>query len=352
MNDKILILTPGFPENEQDSTCVPYIQQYVIALAKKIGNDNVVVVSLQYPFTRTPYTWNGIQVFPSGGKNNKSPFAYYLNLRRTRKRIAQLFKTAHFCVHAFWMGEAAFLGRYIAKKYISRFVVTFMGQDVNQGNRVMRFIDYSKTYTVTLCRFHDDTFFANYGHQADAIIPMPIKTHPFQINNLRTIDILFVGSFIPVKQPLQFVEIINRLKNSYPSINAVMIGEGNLMEEVKTEISKLQLDNNIRLLGQVSQDVVFDTMAKAKILLHTSKFEGQCLVYAEALSQGTYVVSYPVGWFDSSEKHVTGKSVEELTERVQHLFSQPLSFHQENVINTDNIVDAYLKLYWGGQENV
>ena len=351
MNDKILILTPGFPENEQDSTCVPYIQHYVIALAKKIGNENVVVVSLQYPFTRTPYTWNGIQVFPSGGKNNKSPFAYYLNLRRTRKRISQLYKTAHFCVHAFWMGEAAFLGRYIAKKNISRFVVTFMGQDVNQGNRVMRFIDYSKTCIVTLCRFHDETFFANYGHQADAIIPMPIKDHKYQITNERTIDILFVGSFIAVKQPLQFVEIIAKLKNNYPTINAVMIGEGNLMEEVKMEISKLQLDNNIRLLGQVSQDVVFDTMTKAKILLHTSKFEGQCLVYAEALSQGMNVVSYPVGWFDSSEKHITGKSVEELTERVQQLLSQSLRFQEEKVINTDHIVEAYLKLYKGGENN-
>jgi glycosyltransferase involved in cell wall biosynthesis len=111
------------------------------------------------------------------------------------------------------------------------------------------------------------------------------------------------------------------------------------------------LDNNIRLLGQVSQDVVFDTMAKAKILLHTSKFEGQCLVYAEGLSQGMYVVSYPVGWFDSSEKHITGKSVEELTERVQQLLSQSLSFQEEKVINTDHIVEAYLKLYKGGENN-
>lgn len=351
MNDKILILTPGFPENEQDSTCVPYIQNYVIALAEKIGNENIVVVSLQYPFTRTPYTWKGIQVFPSGGKNIKSPFAYYLTLRRTRKRIAQLYKTAHFCVHAFWMGEAAFLGRYVAKKNISRFVITCMGQDVKEGNRVMRFIDYSKTCIVTLCRFHDDTFSANYGHQADAIIPLPIKEHVYQIANQRAIDVLFVGSFIAVKQPLQFVEIIAKLKNNNPDIHAVMIGEGNLLEEVKTEISKLQLENNIRLLGQVSQDVVFDTMSQAKILLHTSKFEGQCLVYAEALSQGMHVVSYPVGWYDASEKQFIGKSVDELAEKVQQLLKQPLTYRPEKVINNAEIVDAYLKLYRGGHDN-
>jgi hypothetical protein len=68
MNDKILILTPGFPENEQDSTCVPYIQHYVIALAKKIGNENVVVVSLQYPFTRTPYTMEWYSGIPIRGE--------------------------------------------------------------------------------------------------------------------------------------------------------------------------------------------------------------------------------------------------------------------------------------------
>ena len=39
----VLILTPGFPANENDYNCLPSVQGFVFELAKQLGNENVFV---------------------------------------------------------------------------------------------------------------------------------------------------------------------------------------------------------------------------------------------------------------------------------------------------------------------
>ena len=57
MNKKILIITPGFPKDENDSSCVPYLQDYILALSNKIGAENIKVVATQYPFKKNIYNY-------------------------------------------------------------------------------------------------------------------------------------------------------------------------------------------------------------------------------------------------------------------------------------------------------
>ena len=346
MNNKILILTPGFPADEQDSTCVPYIQDYVIALANKIGTDNIYIITMQYPFTVKPYQWHGINIFPSGGANKKG-FKYYFTLRRTQKHIQQLFKLHKFTIHAFWMGEAAFTGYYASKKFQSKFVVTFMGQDVKPGNRVMRYIDHTKTYFVTLSENHDKILEKNYGFNADAIIPFPLPNIILNNQTERKIDLLFVGSLIPVKQPEQFIQIVASLKNAFPKFNATIVGDGNLRSQLETFVSENNLQHNIQFTGDLPRELVFSLMNQSKVLLHTSSFEGQCLVYAEALAHGMHVVSYNVGRIEQTDKHIVCNSIEELEQKTKNLLQKNLDYSPVNLINTENSINDYLKLYQG-----
>lgn len=346
MNYKILIITPGFPANEQDSTCVPYIQDYAIALANKIGTDKIYIISMQYPFTRKPYQWHGINVFPSGGANKKG-FKYYFTLRRTQKRIQQLYKSHKFTIHAFWMGEAAFAGYYASKKYLSKFVVTFMGQDVKPGNRVMRYIDHTKTYFVTLSENHDKILEKNYGFNADAIIPFPLPNAQPNNHTERNIDLLFVGSLIPVKQPEQFIQIVAALKNEFPELKATIVGDGNLRGELESLVKENNLQQTINFTGDLPRESVFNLMNQSKVLLHTSSFEGQCLVYAEALAQGMYVVSYNVGRIENIDKHIVCNTVLELEQNSKNLLQQNLDYSPVKLINTENTINDYLKLYQG-----
>jgi glycosyltransferase involved in cell wall biosynthesis len=346
MINKVLILTPGFPENELDTTCVPYLQDYILALADAIGNENIKVITIQYPFTQEVYLWNGIEVFPSGGRNKKS-FTYYFTLRRTNKRVAQLFKKNKYIIHAFWMGEAAFIGRYAAKKYATRFVVTFMGQDVKPGNRVMCYIDQSTTNFVAVSSNQDKHLLANYGFNADAVIPFPIPEFAIEHDLHRAVDLLFVGSLIDVKQPIRFVNIVAEVAKKFPEVKAVIAGDGVDRDKVLQQIELLNLRSNIKFVGQKSRPEILDLMAHAKILVHTSIFEGQCLVYAEALASGMYVVSYNVGRIDETDRHFIGESEQDLVKQVLTLLSQDLTFVATRFINTSAVVDAYQRIYKG-----
>lgn len=344
MIDKVLIITPGFPKDEQDSACVPYLQDYVRNLASVIGSENVIIIAIQYPFTRNPYLWNGIQVFPSGG-NNKKSFAYFLTLRRTSKRIKQLFKTNRYIIHAFWMGEAAFIGRNAAKQFNAKLVVTFMGQDVKPGNKAMRYIDTESTKLVTLSEQQGEILQANYAITPDAVIPFPIPEITINPQEYRDIDLLFVGSIIPVKQPEQFIRVVEAVKAKFPNVKAAVAGEGPLRHQLQILRDAKKLNENLKFIGGQSREKIFELMAHAKILVHTSAFEGQCLVYAEALASGMYVVSYAVGRIENTPKHIVCDNEHTIIVAVIELLGSQLNFTAEQFIKPLAPIHAYMKIY-------
>lgn len=346
MKNKILLITPGFPKDENDNTCVPYLQDYIIALSKKIGVENIKVISTQYPFKKINYFWNGIEVIPSGGENKKS-FHYYFTLKRTMKNISRLFKKENYVVHAFWFGEAAFIGNRTAKKYFTHLIVTLMGQDVKPGNRVMQYLQRETTWFVALSNNQAAKFHNNYKMEPDDIIPFPIPTIDSNtLNYNREIDLLFAGSLIDVKQPFQFISIVKKLKNEFPDIKAVMAGGGNLSEKIKQQIEAEQLSENIKLTGTVERPKMFELMSRSKILVHPSAFEGQCLVYAEALAHGMYVLSYDVGRIESTEKHQICLSEQEFCDKTYNLLTSELNFTPLVFINPEETVNSYCKLYY------
>jgi len=60
------MLTPGFAENETDTTCIPALQIYADALRKHSGYE-VSIVALHYPKKSSVYHWNDIPVQALGG---------------------------------------------------------------------------------------------------------------------------------------------------------------------------------------------------------------------------------------------------------------------------------------------
>lgn len=346
MNKKILIITPGFPKDENDSSCVPYLQDYIIALSNKIGAENIKVVATQYPFKKNIYYWKGIEVIPSGGENKKS-FHYYFTLKRTMKNISRLFKKDSYLVHAFWLGEAAFIGNRTVKKFFTHMIVTLMGQDVKPGNRVMPYLQRDTTWFVALSKNQAATFHKNYKMDADDIIPFPLPNiDPATLHRDREIDLLFVGSFIEVKQPFQFISLVKKLKNDFPEIKAVMAGGGKLSEKINELINTEQLHENIKVIGAVGREKIFEEMSHSKILIHTSSFEGQCLVYAEALAHGMYVLSFDIGRIETTIKHQICSSEEEFRDKTYKLLTSELNFTPEVFINTEETINSYIKLYY------
>ena len=66
--ETLVILSPGFPENQADTTCMPPMQLFVKGLKDVCPGLNVIVIAFQYPNFRGEYDWNGIKVIALGGQ--------------------------------------------------------------------------------------------------------------------------------------------------------------------------------------------------------------------------------------------------------------------------------------------
>lgn len=106
-------------------------------------------------------------------------------------------------------------------------------------------------------------------------------------------DICFVARLCEQKDPIRFIDIIEKIRNIIPNISVIMIGEGSWKEKVKKYIIEKKLSDIINLLG-FKKDV-YEYMNKSKIFCLTSKWEGFGLVVFEALTLGMPTYVTPVG---------------------------------------------------------
>ncbi|MEM8598287.1 MAG: glycosyltransferase family 4 protein [Bacteroidota bacterium] len=153
--------------------------------------------------------------------------------------------------------------------------------------------------------FVDNDFFAARAEQARrnrAALRERYALHPE-----RPIA-LFVGKFIPVKRPLDFVEALARLSHRMPGVQGVMVGEGPMRPEIEAACERAGAP--ISLLGFFNQSEMPEAYALADALVLPSETETWGLVVNEAMACGlSAVVSDAVGCApDLIEPGLTGYS--------------------------------------------
>ena len=167
---------------------------------------------------------------------------------------------------------------------------------------------YSVTYLLSSLKYSDillvsesiekEYIYAKLISKKTQIIGNPIdielieKKSKEKIVNKRY-NIAFLGRLTKAKNPLLFVKIIKNLQKEIPSISACMIGDGEMVEEVKQYICEKNLNDSIELVG--FQDNPFPYLQNSQILLATSSWEGYGLFAVEALALGKPVVCTNVG---------------------------------------------------------
>src|SRR5437764_14468144 len=77
----LIILSPGFPSNEMESTCLPPQQVFVRSLKKSYPELEITVVTFQYPFRSDDYQWNGVRVISLNGRNKGNVNRLWLWMR-------------------------------------------------------------------------------------------------------------------------------------------------------------------------------------------------------------------------------------------------------------------------------
>jgi glycosyltransferase involved in cell wall biosynthesis len=126
-----------------------------------------------------------------------------------------------------------------------------------------------------------------------AIITGSIKSRRETHQVDRDIHLVFVGRLAPIKQIDQFIAIVKAVSCDIPSINAVIVGDGPLMDDMKVEVERLGLTGNIEFHGKTKE--VASILSRSKVFVLTSESEGLSIAMAEAMASGVVPVVADVG---------------------------------------------------------
>src|SRR5476649_2226105 len=111
----LVILSPGFPENVEDSACLPSQQLLVRSLNKNYPSLKIIVVAFQYPFIKKKYQWHGNEVICLNGKNRGGllHLQLWLQVWSTLRKLKK--ENTIIGVYSFWCGECALLGSWFGR---------------------------------------------------------------------------------------------------------------------------------------------------------------------------------------------------------------------------------------------
>lgn len=105
--------------------------------------------------------------------------------------------------------------------------------------------------------------------------------------------ILFAGRLHSQKDPVLLIRSIAALND--PNVHLLIVGEGDLEDEVRSEICRLKLSFQVTMLGSLNQVELAQLHRICSVLVLTSAYEGLPLVVLEALACGTPVVTTDCG---------------------------------------------------------
>jgi 1,2-diacylglycerol 3-alpha-glucosyltransferase len=293
---RILMITPGFPSDENDHNCIPPLQLFVGELCKR--GVEIHIIALEYPYKSTPYKWHEAQIYPCNGQNRK-----WLKYRTSYRAFSwgfKLDKQYNFdAIHSFWLTRVGAIGASIAEKIKIPHYITSMGQDaLNPNLTLLNMLKKNPEahQVVTLSRFHLDKLYESSGVMTPHCIPWGIDSNKdYKEDKERTIDVLGVGSLLPVKNWSKWLQIIQKSVEEKPNLRCMLIGDGPLRKKLEAEAKQLGIAKNVVFTGNLPRQEVLKEMRKATVLLHTSDFESFGYVFSEAYSNGCAIVTTPVG---------------------------------------------------------
>lgn len=137
-------------------------------------------------------------------------------------------------------------------------------------------------------------------------------------------DIAFIGRMQYQKNPQKLINVFKILKEKYnPEFSAAIVGVGPMSDEIRNLINSENLQENVKMLGFLSNPM--GILKNAKLMILTSRFEGTPMCALEAMALGTPIVSTPTdGMTDLIKNGENGflcESDEELAKAVHDIIS-------------------------------
>lgn len=163
-------------------------------------------------------------------------------------------------------------------------------------------------------------------------------------------DIVYVGRLAEPKNPQRLVRIVKKISELRPNVSVAIVGSGVLENEVRQQISDLNLEANISLLGYM--DNPLKVVKNSEIFVMTSDREGTPMAALEAMALFKPIVSTPTdglcdliepgltGYLDSEEQMFAKHIVDILTD---DNLRRNMSLNVQKKFEKQNDIEAYRK---------
>lgn len=299
---------------------------------------SVSIFSVQYPFVNEDYDWFGAKVYPLNGGNNKLK-SYLVLERKLQQAMANVHKTNSIdVIHSFWLMQSSYWCLNISKSLSVPIVLSAFGQDVLPSNKYLNKILKSGVKVVCTSQKQKSYIKENKDVQ---VIELGVNGG---VERKKIYDAVAVGSLIDLKNHSYFIDVIQKAKSENPSIKALIIGDGPLKLKLTEKIKNSGLAENIELTGELKREETLQKIAEAKVLVHSSAYEGFGLVIIEALASRTKVLSSDVGIASTlSEVSILKNDLEFDANELNRLLGSELK--TAVLFSIEKTVDEYTKVY-------
>jgi glycosyltransferase involved in cell wall biosynthesis len=315
-NKTLVVLTPGFPDSETDSTCLP-MQQYFVRTIKRINPSlHVIVLSFQYPYKEKKYSWFDTPVISYAGKN-KGGIPRLLLRQKIYAALKEINTVSPISgLLSFWCGECALTGKMFGNKHGIPHYCWLFGQDAKKDNKYPARMDAHPAELIAISDSLQAEFQKNHGILPAHVIPLGIDTTQLYFPLMqKDIDILGAGSLIPLKHFDIFIEVIQAVRKRRPELKVIIAGEGPEKKKLQKLMRAAGVQDQIILAGELPHSVLMQQMARTRIFLHPSSYEGFSGVCLEALHTGAKVISFCKPMKHEIDHWHIVKSKEEMAEK-------------------------------------
>jgi glycogen synthase len=87
------------------------------------------------------------------------------------------------------------------------------------------------------------------------------------------------------------IEVMPRIREKFPNAGLVLLGSGSIERDLRAQIGEQQTSQHILLAGDVPHGATMQAIARSRIMLRTTWYDGDAISVREALQVGTPVIA-------------------------------------------------------------
>ncbi len=280
----------------------------------------VTVVTSAFSDLPQSETSNGVEilrvpVLARKGQNSASIVSMLSYYPSAVRKAGELLKTGRFdIINTYFAIPTGPVGNRLSKKHGLPNVLSLMGGDVYDPSKTLspHKTPLLNRTVARVLRDADHVFAGSSEIRRGALeyygIDREVEVVPFGIKPFDCLDIpraeagvpedrvilLTIGRLVARKNLDDLIDVIAMVKNDYP-VRLYIMGGGPQQEHLQQRIDEQGLQQEIVLLGRVSDADKARYVSASDIYVSTSMHEGFGLVFLEGMNCGLPVVSYDVG---------------------------------------------------------